>query len=187
MSAWDLPKSTSINGTEYAIRSDYRAVLDVLTVMEDPELSDGERGAIAFEIFYPDYDEMPPSDYQQAAEFLQWFVNGGDAPKGKQKSKLADWKQDFPLIVGPVNRVLGYEVRGCEYCHWWTFLGAYYEIGDCLFAQVVSIRKKKRKGKRLEKYEQEFYRENRELIDFKVELTEEEKAFFEEWGCVRNG
>jgi len=51
----------------------------------------------------------------------------------KRKAKLADWEQDFPLIVNPVNRVLGYEVRDCEYCHWWTFLSAYYEIGDCLF------------------------------------------------------
>ena len=112
-----------------------------------------------------------------------WFVGGGDMPKGNQKTKLADWNQDFPLIVNPVNRVLGYEVRDCEYCHWWTFLSAYYEIGDCLFAQVVAIRKKRKQGKKLDKYEQEFYRDNRDLIDIKVKLTDEEKAFFEEWGA----
>ena len=133
MSAWELPKAAVINGTEYAIRSDYRAVLDVLSILEDPELTDGERGQFAFTVFYPGFEGMPQADYEQAAKYLQWFVGGGDMKGPKRKAKLADWEQDFPLIVNPVNRVLGYEVRDCEYCHWWTFLSAYYEIGDCLF------------------------------------------------------
>lgn len=177
-----MPKSAIINGTEYEIRSDYRAVLDVLTIMDDIDLTDRERGALAFEIFYPAFDEMPCSDYKEAGEFLQWFVGGGEIRSSKPKMKLADWQQDFPIIVNPVNRVLGYEVRDCEYCHWWTFLSAYFEIGDCLFAQVVSIRKKKRLGKKLDKHEKQFYRDNQDLIDFKVKLTEEEQAFLDEWG-----
>lgn len=182
MSAWDLPKSALIGGVEYDIRSDYRAVLDVLTVLEDIELSDAERGAIAFEIFYPGFEDMPPSDYKEAVEYLQWFVAGGDLKGSKQGARLADWQQDFPLIVNPVNRVLGYEVRDCEYCHWWTFLSAYYEIGDCLFAQVVAIRKKRANGKKLDKYEREFYNANREIIDLKTKLTSEEESIFEKWG-----
>lgn len=183
MSAWDLPKSTIINGAEYAIRSDYRAALDILSVLEDSDLSNGERGHYSMMVFYPDYPEnMPRSDCQQAIEYMQWFLGGGDMKGSKPKSKLADWKQDFPLIVNPVNRVLGFEVRDCEYCHWWTFLAAYYEIGDCLFAQVVSIRKKRRQGKKLDKWEREFYRDNRELVDLKTEYTDDEVAFFKEWG-----
>lgn len=185
MSAWELPKTATINGNEYEIRSDYRAALDVLTILEDSDLSDAERGDFAFTVFYPAYPEdMPREDHEQAAKYLQWFIGGGDLKGAKPKVKLADWKQDFPLIVNPVNRVLGYEVRGCEYCHWWTFLSAYYEIGDCLFAQVVSIRKKKRSGKRLDKWERDFYRENRDLIDLRVEYTEDEMEFFKEWGAI---
>ena len=34
----------------------------------------------------------------------------------------------------------------------------------------------------MEKLEREFYRENRNLIDFKVVETDAEKEFFEAWG-----
>ena len=62
--------------------------------------------------------------------------------------------------------------------HWWTFLGYYMEIGECTLATIVSIRDKKRRGKKLEKWEQEYYRNNKKLIDLKtekVERSEEEK------------
>lgn len=181
MSAWELPTSAEVNGAEYEIRSDFRAVLDVLAVLEDPELSDSERGALSMEIFYPGIEGMPRGDYKEASEFMMWFVSGGDSHMSRPRRKLADWQQDFPIIVNPVNRVLGYECRSCEYLHWWSFLSAYYEVGDCMFAQVVAIRKKRQKGKKLEKHELEFYRENRELIDFKIEETDAEKEILEAW------
>ena len=181
MSVWELPTTADIGGTEYEIRSDFRAVLDVLTVLDDPELTDGERGEIAMEIFYPGFHDMPHEDYKAAAEYLMWFVGGGESGVSRPKRKLADWQQDFKLYVSPVNRVLGYECRSCEYLHWWTFLSAYCEVGDCMFAQVVAIRKKLRKGKKLEKYEREFYRDNRELVDFKIQETDVEREILEAW------
>ena len=187
MSAWELPESADINGTTYAIRSDFRAVLDVMEILGDREISDEQRGALALEVFYVDFDEMPASDYKLACEWMMWFVQGGDSPAKPPKRKLADWKQDFPLIIAPVNRVLGFESREREHLHWWTFLGAYCEVGDCLFAQVVSIRKKKSKGKKLEKHEREFYNENRALVDLKAQETEEEKEIINEWIGGGNG
>ena len=92
-----------------------------------------------------------------------------------------DWQQDFPLIVAPVNRVLGQEVRAVEYLHWWTWVSAYQEIGDCTFAQVVSIRSKRAKGKKLDKSEQEFYKQNRQLVDFKRQYTEQDEDVISRW------
>ena len=43
MSAYDLPTSAVINGVEYDIRSDYRAVLDIMAVMGDSSINDQER------------------------------------------------------------------------------------------------------------------------------------------------
>ena len=182
MSAYDLPTSAEINGAEYAIRSDYRAVLDIIEVMGDSTISDEDRALIALNIFYEDFEHLPVSDFQEAIERMFWFVNGGEEskPQGK-KPRLMDWRQDFPLIVSPINRVLGYEVRASEYLHWWTFLAAYQEIGDCLFAQVVSIRKKRAKGQKLDKQDMQFYRENHRLVDLTTEETDAEKALFDAW------
>lgn len=181
MSSWDLPTSIEISGRVHEFRSDFRAVLDVLTILDDVEISDGERGADSMDIFYCDFSSIPTDDMDKARDYMLWFVRGGDMAVKAPKRKIADWKQDFPLIIAPVNRVLGYESRTCDYLHWWTFLAAYYEVGDCLFAQVVSIRAKKAKGKKLEKWERDFYCENRTLIDFQIEETETEKEILEEW------
>jgi hypothetical protein len=49
------------------------------------------------------------------------------------------------------------------------------EIGSkCLFASILDIRTKKAKGKKLEKHEQEFYRDNRALIDLERKYSAEE-------------
>jgi transcription initiation factor TFIIIB Brf1 subunit/transcription initiation factor TFIIB len=71
--------------------------------------------------------------------------------------------------------------------HWWTFLGYFNEIGEGLLSTVISIRQKKNKGKNLEKYEQEFYRANKSLIDIKARLTPEEQAEKEYFEKILNG
>ena len=182
MPAYDLPKSLEVGGAEYAIRSDYRAVLDIMEIMADPDLEEGERSALSLFVFYPDFDRIPTDDLQEAVDRMLWFVGGGEEDgTGGRKARVMDWSQDFPLIAAPVNRVLGYEVRACEYLHWWSFLSAYYEIGDCLFAQVVSIRRKQREGKKLDQAERKFYRENRGMVDLRKRESEADAEVFAEW------
>lgn len=69
-----------------------------------------------------------------------------------------------------------------DYLHWWTFLAAYYEIGECTFAQIVHIRDKLSRGQRLDKTDQEWYRRNRELVDFKRKYTDAEDELMKQWG-----
>jgi hypothetical protein len=181
MSGYGLPTSAELGGRPYSIRSDYRAVLDVLGVMGDGETGDDERTIVALSIFYEDFDSMPNSVMRDAVAYMQWFINGGDEPDMRPKPKLMDWEQDFPLIVAPVNRIVGKEIRAMEYLHWWTFLAAYREIGDCLFAQVVSIRKQMREGKKLDKADKRFYNENRALVDFKTKLSASDLEGLDLW------
>ncbi len=186
MSAYDLPTSLVVNGVDYAIRSDYRAILDIMGVMADYAQSNEDRALVSLNIFYKDYESLPPHDYDEAIERMIWFINGGMEQKSNEKKpKLMDWQQDFPVIVPSINRVCGSDVRAVEYMHWWTFLGYYQEIGDCMFAQIVSIRKKKLQGKKLDKADQKFYRENHDLIDLKRHKEDfDEEAEFGKWATV---
>lgn len=68
-------------------------------------------------------------------------------------------------------------VRPQMVLHWWTFISGYMEIGECQFSNVVSIRTKKRKGTKLEKWEQEFYAENKKKVDLKTDFRPEEQEF----------
>ena len=135
---YDLPTAVEVNGTEYQIRSDYRDILTIIEALSDAELSEEEKAEAMLDIFYPDFAEMPQSYYEEAIKQCAKFINCGEEQREEKRGpKLMDWQQDFPLIVAPVNRVLGQEVRSVEYLHWWTWVSAYQEIGDCTFAQVV--------------------------------------------------
>lgn len=43
------------------------------------------------------------------------FINGGEEPREQRGPHLVDWPMDFPRIIAPVNRVLGYEARAVDY------------------------------------------------------------------------
>jgi len=176
-----LPKQLNINGTDRVIRSDFRTALLIFTAYNDPELSEQEKAVVMLDCLYEDFDSILEKDIQMAADQAIWFLDGGSTEEPKdtnhQKAKkVMDWEQDEQLIFSAVNKIAGYETRATEYLHWWTFLGFFNEIGEGLFSTVINIRQKKNKSKKLEKYEQEFYRENKSLIDIKVKLTAEEQA-----------
>lgn len=180
---YDLPKSLTVCGVTYGIRSDFRAVLDICAALSDVDLNEQEKAFVCLDIMYPSFEEMPQEHYQEAIKQCFWFINCGAEDEPVHKApKLVDWEQDFQYIVAPINRVLGTEIRAAEYLHWWSFISAYYEIGDCCFAQIVRIREKKAKGKKLDKQDQEWYKQNRKLVDFKQNYTEYEKAILKEWG-----
>lgn len=181
---WDelLPTRLDVGGVEYEIRSDYRAVLDICAALSDPELDGRDRAAAALIIFYPDLDTMPAERYQEAVEKCLCFIRGGDEEPPGRSLRLLDWEQDFSYIVAPINRVLGQEVRSVKYLHWWTFLAAFYEIGDCTLAQIVRVRDRLAHGKPLDKLDREWYRNNRHLVDFKRKYTSAEDDMARSWG-----
>lgn len=181
MRGYELPTALTVGGREHAIRSDYRPALDILQALGDAGLEDSDKALVVLTILYEDFDEMLQEDYTEALKAAFRYLNGGQEDEGAPSRRLMDWKQDLPLVIPPINRVLGAEVRAVPYVHWWTFLAAYQEVGDCLFAQVVRIRDKKAQGKPLDKADRDFYRCNRHLVDFKVEYTEAEQKFLDAW------
>lgn len=176
-----LPTSVDVEGAEYEIRSDYRAVLDVFAALADKELDEQEKALALLDIFYPGFADMPPQSYREAIKKCFWFINCGEEEQERKPPKLVDWQQDFNLIAAPINRVMGAEIRSAEYMHWWTFVSAYMEIGDCLFAQIVRIREQRSRGKSLDKQDREFYRKNRTLVDFKARYSDAESDLLARW------
>jgi hypothetical protein len=163
-----------VNGKEHPIRYQYTAVLDIIRALNDPDLEDKEKVYVCLFIMYEDFDEIDPKDYKEALEKAMEFIDNGETGK-KNGAKLVDFEQDEKLLIPAINRVAGKEIRLEKDIHWWTFLGWFMEIGDCTYSQVLNIRSKRAKGKKLEDWEQEFYSANREMCDIKTKLSEEEK------------
>lgn len=173
---YGLPTSVTINGTEYPIRSDYRAILDIVEAITFEDYSDQDRAMAVLGVFYV---ELPPrEDWEEAIKQAFSFISMGQEESKKKSPKLLDWGQDFPVIISAVNNAAGKEVRALDYCHWWTFMGYYDSISsESTFANIVSIRNKRAKGKKLEKWEREYYSENKHLVDIRrpINYTAEEQ------------
>ena len=169
-----LPDSLIVAGKRYAIRSDFRNFLRIIEVFNDPELTNEEKVYVFLKRVYVEFDSIPNQHYEEAykraAEFMEW-----QKEEKKHNPRLYDWVKDEQLIFPAVNKAAGMEIRALPYLHWWTFLGYFQSIdSESLWGTVLSIRQKRAKGKKLEKWEREFYNNNRELCQ--ITRTEVRKS-----------
>lgn len=174
MNAYYLPTTINIEGIDYPIRSDFRDILNVLVAMSDPDMEDWEKQEVMLQIVYPDWQDISASAVDEAckkaADFIDYTI-----PDSRPKPRTMDWEQDAAIIIPAVNKVAGKEVRATEYLHWWTFMGYFMEIEDGMFSQVLSIRQKKAMGKKMEKWEREFERNNASLVKLQKKESLEQR------------
>ncbi len=176
-----LPKELEVGGQLYSIRSDYRDILFVVTAFNDDELNKNEKWQVALEIIYEDYKAIPIEHMEEALQQISWFIDCGDTREAKETPrKVYDFDHDETMIFSAVNKVAGFETRAVEYMHWWTFVGYFMEIGESQFSNILGIRQKLAKRKKLDKYEQEFYIEFKDIIDLGIDDTgnDEELDYF---------
>lgn len=173
---WELPMTLNVKGVDYAIRTDFRDIINILIAFDDDELEDVDKMYVCLNILYEDFEAIPESSYEEAYRQAIWFIDGGQDPDTKRSPRTMDWEQDAPILFPAVNRVAGFETRSVSYLHWWTFTGFYMEIKDTTYATVLTLRSKKARGEKLEKWESKFWATNKKMCVISPKLTEEEKA-----------
>ena len=176
---FSLPDSVTISGAEYPVRTDFRVILEIFVMLDDPDLTDTDKTEAMLRMFYVNQ----PPDAEAALQAFTDFVDPRHGSQGKKSSgRLIDWQQDFDLMVAPINHILGFECRAADYLHWRTFLSAYLEIPpESVFARVLRIREKLRTGKKLEKNERTWYNKNRDLVHLKPKFSQSEETILKEW------
>ena len=180
MDKYSLPVSTIINGKTVPFNADFRDILKILNILSEPNLLEIERIEIALEMFYNN-DEYK-EDIDLAISEMNLFISGGveEKPSNGNEKPLYDWDKDYQLIAAPVNKVLGYDCRGKDFLHWWTFLSAFMEMGECTLNTYMGIREKLNKGKKLEKWEEKIYKENVDKIRLTPKYDDETQRIIDE-------
>jgi len=171
-----LPHSVTVNGIERAIRTDFRDVLNIIAAFSDPELENSEKVYVTLAVLYENFDDIPEEDYESAFKAAMEFIDHGAKDDDAKSPRVMDWEQDECIMFPAINKVAGFETRSAEYIHWWTFMGYYMEISEGVFSHVLSLRLKKAKGKKLEKWEREYWNANKAICALKPKLTAEEQA-----------
>lgn len=173
-----LPSALEVCGAQYAIRSDFRDVLHIFTAFADDDLTDAEKAEVCLRCLFLYPESIPAEHLEEAVKKAFWFCDGGDAPKSESEGiRTLDWKHDESILFPAVSKAAGFEVRSCEYLHWWVFLGYFGEIGEGMFSTVLHLRQKIARGKNLEQWEREFYKRNQNLVDLR---TAQEQAEIDE-------
>lgn len=184
---YELPTLIELNGESFKIRNDgdFRVILRLFQVFNDESMEKSDKTIASLMIFYEDLNTVEDVFYfpykEEAVDAMFNFINCNQESNERPTTvKLVDWEKDSVLISSAINNVAGKEIRAEKYLHWWTFVGYYMAIGECALAQVINIRQKLAKGKKLEKYELTFKQENPQYfdMDFRTNEQREDDEYF---------
>lgn len=190
---YQLQTSVVIEDMQFHIRNngDFRMVLDCFKALNDETMSEDLRVLASLLIFYNEFDSyMSLIPYEMylgdlVKEMYKFFNCGQDeSPGAHTQHALIDWDKDEQIVCSAVNNVANQEIRSLEYLHWWTFIGYYMAVGESVLSTVVSIRDKITKHKKLDKWEQDFRRDNPDYFNWKstsVQEREVENLVMELW------
>ncbi len=170
MDLYALPERVVFGGRKYKLRGDFRNILKIFQVLQG-DYPEYIRWRIAVGLFYE--PELAQADMEQGLTFLAEFLQP-EGP-GSPGPKVLDWEQDAAAIIAGVNAAAGQEIRSLPFVHWWTFLSWFHAIPPGELSTRVAIRQKRQKGQKLEAWEQEYYRENKHLVDLKPTYSQEER------------
>lgn len=182
---YSLPTTVQVGTKEFHItnKGDFRMVLDCFSALGDEKLGEDYRVLACLLIFYEElttYRDITANKEivkTLIKEMYNFFNCGEHSVPGVQVHKpVINWEQDSQIICSAVNKVANTEVRSLEYLHWWTFMGYYLGIGESVLATVTNIRHKINEHKKLEKWEQEFKKNNPKYFTWNVTTVEEREA-----------
>lgn len=169
---WFLPKSLHVGGEEYGIHADFRDILEIFSYFQEESLPEFVRWQITLRLFYD--RPVPQAHQREAMEKMADFISCGQ--KAAPGPALVHWEKDAGMIIADINRTASQEIRAVPFVHWWTFLAWFHGIGEGQFSTVIGIRDKLRRGKKLEDWELEYYRANKERVDLPKTITPEQQA-----------
>ena len=121
------------------ISPDFRNMLRVEAIAEDPKLSQMQKLTLMLDQLYP---EMP-EDLGKAFEGLVWFLHRGktpdeNQPRAKEQRKAYDFAQDTDLMISAFFGTYGISLASTEFLHWWEFLALFEGLPeDTLMRKVM--------------------------------------------------
>ncbi len=184
MDIYSLPEVAEFGGRKYGLNTDFRNILKIFSQLERQELPDIIRWRIAGLLFYS--PELQEEDYEAGLLYLAEFLQPGETSASKSR-KMLDWQADASAIIAGVNAASGQEIRLLPKVHWWTFLSWFHAMPPGELSTRVSIREKLQKGKKLEPWEQEYYRQNKQAVDLKPAYTQQENEEIKRLNAILNG
>jgi hypothetical protein len=141
------PETTTVNGREYRVETDYRTVLAYLRLLQDQETEEQDKTLLGLSMFYG--DKIHREDVEELVSFLRYFIDRGreneeddesSSPKGE---RTFDLLEDSGRIYTAFLQIYRINLRRAK-VHWWIF----WELLEGLpegtkLSSVIEIRRRK--------------------------------------------
>ena len=175
-----LPTSVLINGVEYPIRSNFRTMIRLEELLQDPDVDEQDRVWLALRLFYPEI----PEDTDKAVDQLLWFYRCDKQEnlyqkkarkrKVKRTDRIYDFQYDDDYIYAAFMSQYHLDLHEVEYLHWWKFRAMFNSLNDdTQFVKIMEYR-----AVELDKVPKEkraFYKRMKQLYALPLSQSEEER------------
>ncbi len=108
-----FPEAYIVDGNAFPVYTDFRRILRILRLLNDPEVLDADKMSIAQTLFFK--SDLPPDP----GAALLWFINCGEEREGGGEKDF-DFEQDAREIYAAFMQVYGIDLMG-EDMHYWKF------------------------------------------------------------------
>lgn len=157
-------QSLNVNGTEYPINADFRAVLRYNEMIKQG----AEDLVYLAGCLLCVYKEVP-ENLDEAVQQINWFIACGKIEKKKRPSNKIlginnntpfDFETDGELIYSAFRRqdVYGIDLHKVEFLHWWEFMAMLNDLpGDTQLSRIMECRVIDTSNKNLSKEQRDYY------------------------------
>lgn len=178
-----LPETLNVDGTEYQINTDYRAILKY-----DRILSGEVEGKTIYEALKLIYVQVP-GNVDAAITAANWFVNcGRKEPKSAPPNKVLgingnrafDFEEDELLIWSAFRSRYGIDLLEVKHLHWWKFRALLDDIGDdARLSRVMQYRVMDTNADGITKERKEFLEAMQRYYKITEEVEERDEEFIQ--------
>ena len=139
-----LPETVEVDGSIFAIRTDFRTILRCFRLLDDPEILEEHKQAILLKMFFK--GDCPSGG---VGIFLD-FVRCGEPEKAGSDEKDFDFEQDAKEIYSGFMQLYGIDLAESN-MHWYKFvalLGGVFAAGAALSNKIEIRHSKDSESKR---------------------------------------
>lgn len=166
-----FPHAVRINGFVYELNTDFRVGLKIMEAFEDHNLTNFEKQVVMCGLLF----RHMPDDFSAASAAARKFLDCGKEPKEPSGGRVYSWVQDAEYIYSAFYQSHGIDLQTAQ-MHWWQFCLLFGDLReDTVFSRIVSLRRRKERGK-LSKEEKSLFYELPDVLYIKEHDPERDAA-----------
>ncbi|MEG2751364.1 MAG: Gp15 family bacteriophage protein [Anaerorhabdus sp.] len=124
----EYPDEVIVENVVYKVRCDFRVILSIMQLLDNPTFSDDEKLYNALSIFYE--KEIPNNIIDAYTEMIDFIrVYDQDISKNKSDNKILDFEIDSGMIYAAFLQLYHIDIR-VEKIHWFKFNCLLENIND---------------------------------------------------------